>query len=287
LSLHRLHYCPGGRRQQQEIDRLKEENARRKDRLRHQERNVREAPFGSSAPSAQRAVKPNSLEDNQKKKGGAKPGHAGKGRSPPPPGEVPRTGRVTGLQECPDCGAGLIAKGFKKRTVIDVAPVQKEVMVYELEQWDCPRCHRVFTAPAPGVLAPGLFGNRLLAYGAGEHYVHGTTLGRLARQSGLHRGSWWGAMHDWAARLESVLDRLVEEYRRASVKHAEETGWRNDGQNGYARLFCTLLLSLFRFRQSRPAKVAPEVFGPRRRPGPLVVDGYAGYNRVLCALQYC
>jgi transposase len=287
LSLHRLHYCRDCLCKQQEIDRLKEEIARLKDRLRYQERNAREAPFGSSTPSAKLAVKPNSLEDNQKKKGGAKPGHAGNGRSPPPPEEVTRTERIPGLQKCPDCGAGLVAKGFKKRTVIDVVPVQKEVIVYELEQCDCPRCHRVFTAPAPGVFAKGLFGNRLLAYVAEEHYVHGTTMGRLARQLGLHRGSLLGAMHDLAARMESVPDRLLEEYRRAPVKHADETGWRNDGQNGYAWLFCTLLLSLFRFRQSRAAKVALEVFGPKRLPGTLVVDRYAGYNKVLCALQYC
>jgi hypothetical protein len=52
-------------------------------------------------------------------------------------------------------------------------------------------------------------------------------------------------------------------------------------------LFCTPLLSLFRFRQSRAAKVALEVFGPERVPGTLVVDRYAGYNQVRCAIQYC
>ena len=31
-------------------------------------------------------------------------------------------------------------------------------------------------------------------------------------------------------------DRLMEEYRRAPVRHADETGWRNDGANGYAWL---------------------------------------------------
>ena len=287
MSLHRLHYCRGCLYKQQEIDRLKEENARLKDRLRYQERNATEAPFGSSTPSAKLVVKPNSLEDNQKKRGGAQPGHAGGGRRPPQPEEVTRTQRVPGPQECPDCGAPLSTKGFKRRTVIDVVPVQKEVIVYELEQCDCPRCHRVFTAPAPGVFAKGLFGNRLLAYVADEHYVQGTTMGRLARQLGLHRGSLLGAMHDLAARLASVPDRLVEEYRRALVKHADETGWRNDGQNGYAWLFCTLLVSLFRFRQSRSAKVALEVFGLVRLPGTLVVDRYAGYNKVRCALQYC
>ncbi len=70
MSLHRLHYCRDCLGKQQEIDRLKEENARLKDRLRYQERNAREAPFGSSTPSAKLAVKPNTLEDNQRKKAG-------------------------------------------------------------------------------------------------------------------------------------------------------------------------------------------------------------------------
>jgi len=287
LSLHLPHYCPGCLQKQQVIDGLKEEIIRLKDRLRHQERNALEAPFGSSTPSAKLAVKPNSLADNQKKKGGAKPGHAGYGRWQPATGEVTRTERVPGLQKCPGCGADLLAKGYKKRTVIDVVPVQKEVVVYELEQCDGPRCHRVFTAPAPGVFAKGLLGNRLLAYLAEEHYIHGTTLGRLARQLDLPRGSLVGALHDLALRLEPVLEPLLQEYRQAPVKHADETGWRNDGRNGYVWLFCTPLLNLFRFRQSRAAKVALEVFGPERVPGTLVVDRYAGYNQVRCAIQYC
>ena len=133
----------------------------------------------------------------------------------------------------------------------------------------------------------GLFGNRLLAYVAVEHFVQGTTLGRLTRQLELHRGSLLGAMHTLAIRLKPALERLLEQYRRAPVKHADETGWRNDGKNGYAWLFCTLLLSVFRFRQSRAAQVAREVFGQKRLPGTLVVDRYAGYHKTLCGMQYC
>ena len=81
--------------------------------------------------------------------------------------------------------------------------------------------------------------------------------------------------------------RLLLEYRRAAVKHADETGWRTDGHNGYAWLFCTQRVSLFRFRQSRSASVAKEVFGIHRLPGVLVVDRYNGYNRMPCAIQYC
>ena len=120
-----------------------------------------------------------------------------------------------------------------------------------------------------------------------EHYVHGLTVGYLSRQLAVNSGSLWAALHQLAQRLAKVPERLVAEYRRAPVKHADETGWRTDGHNGYVWLFCTERISLFRFRQSRSAQVAAEVFGPARLPGTLVVDRYNGYNRVPCALQYC
>ena len=255
--------------------------------MRYHQRTAKEAPFGSSTPSAKLVVKPNTLEENQQKKGGARPGHVGNGRSRPGPEEVTRTERVAASKTCPKCGLRLRPKGWKRRTVIDVVPVKKEVIQYELEQCDCPRCHRVFTATAPGVPAKGLFGDRLLTWVAQEHYGCGTTLGRLARQLKVHRGSLIGAMHDLASRFEGVMGKLVTQYRRARVKHADETGWRNDGRNGYAWLLNTPLISLFRFRQSRSAKVAMEVFGSKKLPGTLVVDRYAGYNKVRCRVQYC
>ncbi len=119
------------------------------------------------------------------------------------------------------------------------------------------------------------------------HYVHGVTLGHLSDQLGVGQGSLWAALHQLARRLATVPQRLLLEYRRALVKHADETGWRNDGHNGYAWLFCTALISLFRFRQSRSASVATEVFGAKRLPGILVVDRYNGYNQMPCSIQYC
>jgi hypothetical protein len=168
-----------------------------------------------------------------------------------------------------------------------VDPVRKEVVRYELEQCDCSHCHRTFTARPAGVFAKGLFGNRLLTHLALEHYVQGVTLGRLSAQLGITQGSLWAALHQLARRLTTVPQRWVLEYRRSPVKHADETGWRNDGHNGYAWLFCTPRLSLFRFRQTRSATVACEVFGTQRLPGTLVVDRYNGYNRAPCAIQYC
>ncbi len=67
--------------------------------------------------------------------------------------------------------------------------------------------------------------------------------------------------------LEPAIPTLVDHYRQAPVKHADETGWRTDGKNGYAWLFATPLISIFRFRNSRAAAVAQEVFGSQSQAG--------------------
>jgi transposase len=269
------------------IDRQKEEIARLKARLRRQERTAKEGPFGSSTPSAKIPIKANTTPDCSHRRGGAKAGHKGYGRRGPAAHEITRQQSVPGPDRCPYCGGAMDPKGHKARTVIDVDPVRKDVIRYELEQRDCTRCHRVLTARPSGVFAKSLLGNRLLAYVAIEHYLHGITLGHLSTQLGLGQGTLWAALHQLARRFDGVTERLLREYRRAPVKHADETSWRNDGLNGYAWLFCTALVSVFRFRQSRSAKVALEVFGPKRLPGTLVVDRYNGYNKAPCAIQYC
>ena len=83
------------------------------------------------------------------------------------------------------------------------------------------------------------------------------------------------------------MEKLKEHYRQATVRHADETSWRTDGGNGYSWYFGSQDVSLHLFRETRSASVAKEVFGKEKLGGVLVVDRYAGYNRVPCALQYC
>ncbi|MCD4693333.1 MAG: transposase [Calditrichales bacterium] len=55
----------------------------------------------------------------------------------------------------------------------------------------------------------------------------------------------------------------------------------------YRELFATNDTSIFRFRHSRAGKIAREVLGEEKLPGVLIVDRYAGYNRIVCDKQYC
>jgi hypothetical protein len=282
-----LRYCKECFAKQQKINELAEENARLKAQLRRQERASKEGFFGASTPSSKVPVKANTLPDRQARRGGGRAGHSGHGRSAVGEDQADRVERVGVPERCPHCRVRLVARGLRRRTVVDIEPVKAHTTVFQLERKRCPKCGRSFEGRPPGVLPKGLYGNRLLAYVTTQHYLHGNTLGQIERQTGIGCGALVQALRQVAGRVESVPDALIEEYRKASVKHADETGWRTDGQNGYAWIFATKDLSLFRFRKTRSAAVPGEVFGPKRLPGVLVVDRYHGYNKAPCALEYC
>ncbi|MDI6774581.1 MAG: IS66 family transposase, partial [Verrucomicrobiota bacterium] len=64
-------------------------------------------------------MKGNSLEENQAKKGGAKPGHKGHGRKSLSAEDAGRVVRVELPRTCPDRGTVLRHRGTAKRTVLD------------------------------------------------------------------------------------------------------------------------------------------------------------------------
>ena len=281
--------CPECLKKQREIDTLREELQRLKQRLRYQERQAKEGFFGSSTPSSKIPVKPNTAETSERKARGAHQGHPGAGRQGPSGNrEDPLTVMGgEGLSWCPDCGAPLLDKGYRERLVMESRPLQAEKVVYRLTRRYCPRCRKLFQVPAPGVLPKSLYGNQLIATAAVMHYLHGTPLNRVCEQVGVGAGSLVDLFRRVAKLFGPVIPQLMEEYRQFPVKHADETGWRTDGQNGYAWLFATIHLSLFLFRDTRSAKVPQSVLGELPLPGTLVVDRYAGYNKVPCCIHYC
>jgi transposase len=280
-------FCEGCLEKQRRIDQLLEENRRLKAQLRYRERQAREGFFGSSTPSAHRPVKANSAPEQQGRKGGAQRGHPGHGRPTFAATTAARVVDVPAAPRCPACGGLLEDQGLRSRSVVEIAPPRPAPMLYRLHRGYCPRCRRAVQAPPPAVLPKALFGNELTAQLVWLHYGHGVPLGRLCEQLGLALGSVIALLHRLAGLLQPVLPTLVEEYRQAPVRHADETAWRTDGHSGYAWLFCTPTLSLFLFRPTRAAAVPQEVLGEQPLGGVLVVDRYSGYNRAPCALQYC
>jgi len=280
-------YCKGCLSKQQKINELEEEITSLKSKLHYQERTAKEGFFGSSTPSSKIPVKPNSPTGDKRNRGGAKPGHKGHGRSSIREQDADKVEKIHIGNTCPDCGSILEDKGTKTRAVIDCQPVKMKKVVYYLERKRCPRCKKIISARPPGVLAKCLYSNQLLAYVAVQHYIYGNTLGQIEKQTGIGYSSLVDAMHQLSKRLKDVPNSLIEVYRDSEVKHADETGWRTDGNNGYAWLFCTPKISIFRVRRTRSASVPREIFGEKPVPGVLVVDRYNGYNKMPCSIQYC
>ena len=275
-------------KKQEEIYRLREEVKQLKANLRIQERKVSEGYFGSSTPSSQKPVKTNSAKNGETKhRGGAKVGHQGNGRRSVSAEQADRVEAVKLECNCPKCNStALEPLDQRERTVIDYQ-IKRIKIVYQLERKRCKACGAVLQAKAPGVLPKNLYSNNLVAHVATEHYVNGIPLGHLERQTSVNVGSLIKAMHHLGGILKAVPDKLIEAYRQAAVKHADETGWRNDGQNGYGWLFGTPDTAIFRFRPTRSGQVAQEVFGSEQLPGVLVVDRYNVYNKAPCHIQYC
>ncbi len=279
--------CPVCLEKQRWIDELEEQVVGLQAKLRYQERKQEDGAFGSSTPSSKVPIKPNA-EPKEKKPRGGRPGHQGNGRRSHEEEAVDRSVEVELTSDkCPECGGPIENKGWTERSVVDTPSKSPQKITFRLAKRYCPHCHKIVTAQPPGVLPKSLYGNQLIADAVEMHYLHGVPMGRISEFLGIGAGSL-GQLFKRCSRLfEGVADKLIEEYRKAPVKHADEMSWRTDGKNGYVWLFATPKLSVFQFGKGRFSKVPQAVFGKDPLPGLLVVDRYAAYNKAPCEIQYC
>jgi len=282
-----INACPGCFEKQREIDRLNEEIQQLRMKLSVQKRKDREGFFGSSTPSARVPVKANATEEQRQKRGGAKPGHKGSGRRKHREEEVDCVREVAVEAICPKCHCVMKEKDYRERSVLDIDPIRVLKVLYRLQRRLCPQCRQIRTAQAAEVLPRAMFSNQLIAEIVDSHYMQGMPLGRICARWQLNYGSVIESLHRMAAIFAPVMKQLQAGYRQSLVRHADETGWRTDGQNGYCWLFASDSVSLHLYRKTRSAKVVEEVLGKSALPGYLVVDRYQSYSRAPCKVQYC
>ncbi len=272
---------------QQIIDELREENIRLKKLLKYQESSMQEGYFGSSTPSSKLPFKENT-DEVKKGRRGAKKGHPGNGRKSHNSGEIDRYDEVScEFTNCPDCGQKLEIKSYSNRSVLESPPKKAERRYYRVQKKHCSFCKKTFQCNIPGVMQKSLYGNQLITNMAEMHYLHGVPIGRISNITGVGDGAIVGIFNRLSKIFEKAPEYLVAEYRKAKVKHADETSWRVDGKNGYTWLFATDKLSYFLFGENRSSAVPKKVFGNEQLPGVLVVDRYAAYNKAPCKIQYC
>ncbi len=204
------------------------------------------------------------------------------------------------LERCPDCHYLLRGESIDyTREVIELPPPPPvEVIEHQVIKRWCPCCGG-WRSPrldlAGQVIGQGRIGVRIASL---VSYLR-TTLRlpfRLIQSylATLHNlqlsvGALVELTHAVRRQLQPQADQLKAQVQRSTVPHGDETGWRENGQNGYAWAFVTggpAAVRYFEYDHSRSHLVAQRILGADWR-GWLVTDFYAAYNLIPGHHQRC
>jgi transposase len=199
------------------------------------------------------------------------------------------------LETCPDCGTGL-AGGWVHRTreVIEIPLVPAQVTEHVIIARVCPICER---RRIPKVEWAGLVvGKQRFGVNLVSLIVTLREEGRLplriiqwylktVHELHLSVGGIVQVIHRVAQQAQLPMTKVLERIRASPVVHADETGWRQDGGNGYVWTFSTPTERYF-LRRSRGKGAVDEVLADSFS-GVLVSDFYAAYNHYPGPKQRC
>lgn len=244
-----------------------------------------------SCPSGQTPAyeKPNT--QGNKKKSGRPKGHLGSRR--PSPDQVDRKEDCR-LETCPICGGPLNrCSDIRHRYIEDIPEgIKVEVVRYAIYRDFCPACRKNVEPTIPDALPKSMIGNRLLAMSAWLHYALGTTISQILSVFNFHLHfdiSSSGLIHMWH-RLAEILspwyEEIVQQLITTAVLHADETGWRVNGQTYWLWCFASQTETLFTIESSRASPVVLE-FITEAFDGVLVSDFWSAYNILVCSKQKC
>ena len=199
------------------------------------------------------------------------------------------------VENCPDCGTQL-SGGWTQRTreVIDLPRVPVQVTEHAYIARTCPQCQRCCTPTAQlenMVMGKQRLGVNLISLIAAlreeARLPFRTIQWYLDTVHGLRLslGAIVDATQRVACKAQAELTGILERIRGSPVVHADETGWREDGHNGYVWTFSTPSERYF-LRRGRGKAVVDEVLGDQFA-GVLVSDFYAAYHHYDGPKQRC
>ena len=249
--------------------------------------------------------KPNVPQAKRRKRPGRKAGHAAAVRPMPSKidvhQDVPLPVDDAGKPSCPDCRTQLSDVTHDQRIVEDFIPAKVVTTCYHTSRGWCPSCRkhiesRAEEQPPAWDLPHAQLGLNALTTAAVMRVCYRLPLrqitllfqqlpglkispGAIAKQ--LQRMSKW---------LEGQYHRLKLSLRVAGVVHADETGWRTNGKNGYVWTLSNDDCTLYHVDRSRGGKVIADLLGESfgsDGKGTLVSDFYGVYDQFDGPQQKC
>lgn len=211
--------------------------------------------------------------------------------------EVPDRVVVHAPSVCPGCGDALLrGRLVGRRQVLDLPPVRAEVVEHQVRERRCRQCGWVGRGTMPELRAQ-VGPHRRIGWSVAALVATLRTTLRLplaqvqwllAHTWGLHLsvGAISGLLMDVAHAGKPAYEALLAEARASPVVHLDETGWRENGRNGFIWTMSTPTVRLFTYVQSRAGAVAERLVGADGT-GTVVSDFYAAYDRLDRPHQRC
>ena len=192
------------------------------------------------------------------------------------------------IVECPDCHLHLGGISLARcREIIDVPPPPVvEVTEHRIYKGWCTGCQKWHEAPvdfSEQALGQGRIGVRLASIIAYLRTMMRLPLRQLREVlRDLHGfevslGELVELLHRMREYAQPILSGLKAQVRASPAVQADETGWREDGLNGYIWSVSTPAIRYYEYHHSRAGEVVKQLIGEDFQ-GVLGSDFYAGYH---------
>lgn len=192
------------------------------------------------------------------------------------------------LVTCPDCHLRLGGISLaRSREVIDIpVPASVDVTEHRIYKGWCANCQQWHEAPVDlhdQVLGQGRIGHRLTGLIATLRIVMRLPFRQIQTYlSTLHGvclsiGELVELLHRLNRHLHPMVEDLKRQIQASPAVQADETGWREDGKNGYIWSASTPSVRYYEYHHSRGSEVVKVLIGEAYE-GVLGSDFYAAYN---------
>lgn len=221
---------------------------------------------------------------SSRKKGGQL-GHKGHGRKNSKAPRIDEEKEVY-LSHCPNCHNPLErSNNTYTRLVTDIPLVSAITTKYTIQRQWCSGCKKEATADPQSTVPHSPFGLNLVLLVLFVKYRLRLPLQKIQEllwlqyKLKLSASSVQNILYRSRSWLGPAYGNILKAIKKASVKHADETNWKIDGQNGWAWIFTTLKQVYYSLEPTRGKGVVEKILGASFT-GTLVHDDYSAYQKL-------
>jgi transposase len=238
--------------------------------------------------------KPDDDEDDpprRPKKRGAPKGHPGKTRKTPD--RVDEHVDVH-LDACPHCGGKDLSrcKRHEDHYQEDIVIPQAKVTRFRHHYYYCPHCKKTVHGVGKGEMPGSYIGPVAKSATGWLHYKLGIPYRKVQRVFKELLGftfvpsSCPGFDGQIRIRGHPIYEKVKDSLPKKGFVHADETGWRKEGENHWLWCFAAPEAVVYKIDRSRGSKVVESVLG-KKYGGVLVSDFLKAYNPIRSRKQRC